>query len=220
MLRRLITAAALAGVALTGATGCAAPTPAPQATPIALVNDMEAPVLAGKGMVVMGAGADEALVERDGMAAYRAYLKEKNGGGPAPCGGCPRVVVLDAAVMPFITRNIKLAAAAGKPTFLTKVDEVRADLNRKVACRGFKSRYIKGSCDEYPFASSAEGGAGARVEEVPAREQSCQGNALMRQYGKQKIVPGSRYHVAILNHGLIETQPFVGQDRAKYKGPC
>lgn len=42
--------------------------------------------------------------------------------------------------------------------------------NRKKACRtGFQRKY-GGQCDEYPTASTEEGGAGARTEEVPARE--------------------------------------------------
>lgn len=35
-----------------------------------------------------------------------------------------------------------------------------------------------GSCDEYEFASTVEGGAGARTEEVPIREQNCQGATI------------------------------------------
>lgn len=216
MIRRLITAVAMTAAAVLAATGCAAATP--EATPIALVEAMEPPVLIGNSMVIMGTGEDRALVPATATSAYRRYLDEKHGRTTGACRDqCPRVIVLDATVMPHITRNIRMAVSSGKPSRLTKVDEVRQRANRKAACGGFTYRYGGTECDEYPFASSAEGGAGARTEEVPMREQRCQGAAMGRQYSKQGIVPGVDFRVAILNPQFIASGPYQGADTAKVK---
>jgi hypothetical protein len=59
----------------------------------------------------------------------------------------------------------------GKPAVLTKDGALQA-ANRSKACpRSFVKNHPKGSCDEYPFASTREGGAGARTEEVHEDEQ-------------------------------------------------
>lgn len=51
------------------------------------------------------------------------------------------------------------------------------------------------SLDEYPFASSREGGAGARVQPVPVGEQNYDGGVLSAFNMANDIQPGDQFHV-------------------------
>lgn len=116
--------------------------------------------------------------------------------------------------MAFITRNINLAWAEGKPPVLTK-DRSREVANRRAACPKSFVRLHSGQRDEYPFASTRQGGTGARTEEVPGRENSCQGGTLSRGYDLAGIGEGDDYLVVISNPKLIADKPFAGVDVAK-----
>ncbi|PVW04881.1 hypothetical protein DEA06_08975 [Microbacterium sp. Gd 4-13] len=52
------------------------------------------------------------------------------------------------------------------------------------------------SLDEYPFASTAQGGSGAYVGAVPVAEQSYQGGVLGGFYRSNKIAPGDEFGVS------------------------
>lgn len=128
-----------------------------------------------------------------------------------------KVVLIDAAKMPFIAQNISLAWAEGKPFTLHK-GAPGSDAGRRAAvCGNFKGRFAKGSCDEYAFASTAEGGipANVRIMEVPLREQNCQGGTLRQEYRRAGIVEGSAFTVVITNPEKIATVPYTGVDIAK-----
>ncbi len=107
--------------------------------------------------------------------------------------------------VPAIALNIGTAQLAGKPyrlTYLgTSVDPVTgnfygpgsqaAQANRSAACSGSRQRSLFGrvgtranglSCDEYPFASTVEGGFNTQIMLVPARENSRQGGILSGFY--------------------------------------
>lgn len=123
-----------------------------------------------------------------------------------------KVVVFDAAKMPFITRNVSLAWREGHESVLTK-DSALQDVNRSKACpRKFKKTYPKSSCDEYPFASTEEGGEGARTEEVHKDEQYCQGGTLSTSYRYQHIQDGDRFLVVIWHPDKIGTKPWQGEE--------
>ena len=80
--------------------------------------------------------------------------------------------------VPGIAANINSAQAAGYPSVLTRITDKATRLaNRAAATRGFSG---VGSPDEYPFASTAEGGVGAQVADVPLIEQLRQGGVLSR----------------------------------------
>lgn len=130
------------------------------------------------------------------------------------CGNL-RVLAVDAAKMPFIARNTKLAWESGRPAVLT-MNRSLVRKNRAEACPKSFPRPHGGSCDEYPMARTAEGGAGARTEEVPVRENSCQGGSYGAQYPKD----GEQFLVIIIRPALIATGPFEGKDIAKEKGLC
>lgn len=126
------------------------------------------------------------------------------------CGDL-KVLIIDAGKMSFIARNIKLAWAEGKPAILHR-ESANTRTKRGKACGSFKKTYTRGSCDEYGFASSREGGAGARAEEVHEDEQNCQGGTISSAYQHVPINEGDAYLVVISNPDKIATVPWAGQE--------
>ncbi len=124
------------------------------------------------------------------------------------CDGL-RVLVVDAARMPFIARNTKLAWESGLPAVLT-MDRSKQGENRDAACPRSFPRPHGGQCDEYPMASTSEGGMEVRTEEVPPRENRCQGGSYVRQYPPD----GQRFLVVISHPDLVATAPYAGVDIA------
>lgn len=126
-----------------------------------------------------------------------------------------KIVVIDAVRMPFIARNIKLAWMEGRPSILHK--ETTDTTRRDIVCGStFVRRYPGiGSCDEYPFASSLEGGdfGGllARTEEVHGSEQDCQGGTIRGAYRRYNIAEGDEYIVLISHPEKIPADPWAGQ---------
>jgi len=103
------------------------------------------------------------------------------------------------SMMPNIADNIEKAQMEGKPYVLTRATEAQKNQNRRNALKNIPiSDPINNSRDEYPFASSVEGGSGARTAEVPKREQSIQGGTLSSFYQKNNIKPGSKYGVKVI----------------------
>lgn len=125
--------------------------------------------------------------------------------------GETKIVVLDAAKMPFIARNIQLAWGEGKPYVLHRSLTMQRR-NRALACpRTFPKQYNKGSCDEYPFASTSEGGTNSRTEEVDQDEQNCQGGTLSRAYQNQGIGEGDGFLVVISHPDKIAKDAWQGR---------
>ena len=161
-------------------------------------------------------GATDAVMVGEGTTALMVAVETK-----AKLVNCPtaaviserrcgdlRVLVVDAARIPFIARNTKLAWESGLPAVLT-MDRGKQREHRGQACGRFKASY-GGQCDEYPMATTAEGGTGARTEEVPVRENGCQGGLYVRQYPAD----GERFLVVISNPTLTASGPFTGTDIA------
>ncbi|MFJ6200196.1 NucA/NucB deoxyribonuclease domain-containing protein [Micromonospora sp. NPDC092111] len=98
--------------------------------------------------------------------------------------------------MPNIANNIRAAFADGKPMVLNRT-MIEADINanRAAACAGFCGAPL--SPDEYPFASSMQGGAGARILGVPLQEQRRQGGVLSAFYRKFGIGQGDPFEVVV-----------------------
>jgi len=130
------------------------------------------------------------------------------------CGGI-RVLIVDASRMPFIARNTKLAWESGQPAVLT-ANRAKSRVNRAQACPPDFPRPHGGQCDEYPMASTDEGGKGARAEEVPARENQCQGPLYRSQYPPN----GERFLVVISHPERVAADAFAGTDLARDKGWC
>jgi hypothetical protein len=106
----------------------------------------------------------------------------------------PRLTI-DAGRMPGIAQNIQSAQDAGLPSILNReTEQAIIDANRAAATRGFRG---PGSPDEYPFASTTQGGAGARVSGVPLIEQKIQGGILSRFYQDFGIGQGDSFQVFV-----------------------
>lgn len=88
------------------------------------------------------------------------------------------------------------AVANGAPTILTRAESSAIDANRAAALSGQQRAPIGMSLDEYPFASSVEGGAGAYVGAVPVWEHSHQGGVISSFFKNNSIAPGDQFRVA------------------------
>ncbi|MEV6241059.1 NucA/NucB deoxyribonuclease domain-containing protein [Lentzea sp. NPDC051838] len=167
--------------------------------------------------VIIGVEA-EAVMVADGAGDRVRQCTAAQVVSQKKCGDL-KVIIMDAAKMPYITRNIALAWGEGKDFILTRSSTPR-DANYKAACGGFVKKYTDGSCDEFAFASTEQGGAGARTEEVPSREQDCQGGTIGSAYRWQQIKAGDDFLVVISNPTKVATKPYVGTDIAEDKTSC
>jgi hypothetical protein len=111
--------------------------------------------------------------------------------------GCP-TLRFPCAVMPNVCANMRNAIRLGKPTRLTRITN-RSQIQRNRRNSGCRDlRPVSGcNCDEYPFASSLQGGAGAVVRLVPIRENSIQGGVLAAFYRRHRIGHGGCYIVRV-----------------------
>ena len=104
------------------------------------------------------------------------------------------VFVVDSRRTPAIAAHIRAAQAAGKPAILHRVIPVPRN-RRPGACRGWRG---PGSCDEYPFACTSDGGPGkASIAGVPLREQKLQGGDLLAFYRRHRIGNGDPFVVVV-----------------------
>ncbi len=138
------------------------------------IGELISNVAGAPDAVVVGEG-DNALMITVEVRTQVAVCTPETIVAEKRCGDL-RVVIVDASRMPFIARNTKLAWEEDLPAVLT-MNRPKYRENRRLACGGFKRIHSRGQCDEYPMASTDEGGAGARVEEVPDRENQCQGGS-------------------------------------------
>jgi hypothetical protein len=104
------------------------------------------------------------------------------------------VFVVSSKRTPAIAAHIRAAQAAGKPAVLHRVSPIPRD-RRPGACRGWRG---PGSCDEYPFASTYEGGPGrSSIAGVPPSEQATQGGDLIGFYTRNRIGDGDAFVVVV-----------------------
>jgi hypothetical protein len=105
--------------------------------------------------------------------------------------------VVSASRYPDIAKFDK-AEIAKHPSWstLTRVSPARAAKNRGVACKGFVAAKGK-SCDEYPYASTSQGGAGAARTAVNAKENSSQGGNLVGFYNANRLFYGEKFNVKV-----------------------
>jgi RHS repeat-associated protein len=117
-----------------------------------------------------------------------------------PATGLPILQVSQSAT-PTIHQNIQTAVQNGAPTTLSRADDAGKRQNRADALRGMGKRKKGQSLDEYPYASSQQGGGkakGARVSSVPAREQNIQGGQMSSFYKQAGLKPGDPYIVKLV----------------------
>jgi hypothetical protein len=117
------------------------------------------------------------------------------------------IVSYSHAAMPEISAHIARALLAGHPGARDgrALHRARSGIRarRRKACpaavvKRFRQQRPGGSCDEYPFASTDEGGAGASIANVPIGEQGIQGTLMSGFYSSQRMLDGDAFHVAVL----------------------
>jgi len=109
---------------------------------------------------------------------------------------------ISAGKYPDLAENILNAQRAGHPDVLTHGGEAVVNANRNAALhqpyRDFVPNIGRGlSRDEYPFASSLQGGAGSWVGHIPVSQQNAQGALIKNFINANNIAPGSQYRVVI-----------------------
>lgn len=101
---------------------------------------------------------------------------------------------ISAGKYPELAENIANGQRACHPSVLTHGGNAAA--NRAGALDSVPN--IKGlSREEYPFASSLEGGAGSWVGHIPAAQQSAQGGLITNFLRQNGIKPSDQYQVII-----------------------
>lgn len=128
-------------------------------------------------------------------AATDDQASEGQSSASEPANSLP-TVVFSRDRAPGIAQNFDNAVANGAPTQLDRVGKAARDANRRAALRGVPPAPPGQSLDEYPFASTAQGGEGAYVSAVPEGEQNYQGGVLSRFYTQNGINPGDSFNVA------------------------
>jgi hypothetical protein len=107
----------------------------------------------------------------------------------------PRVIPMPKSLIPAVAANVSSAQLVGHPSTLTRTTSIQAELNRSMALSGLGSPPTGLSWDEYPFASSVQGGFGAQVRAVPRLENSIQGGIIAACYILEGITVGTTYLV-------------------------
>jgi hypothetical protein len=98
---------------------------------------------------------------------------------------------------PNKTANMKKRMKKTKKlTRQTPRSQIRA--NRRAALSGVPKANPGFSLDEFPFASSTQGGSGAAVEEIPVSEQNAQGGKMSSFYQNNNVGNGQSYIVKIV----------------------
>jgi uncharacterized Zn-binding protein involved in type VI secretion len=108
------------------------------------------------------------------------------------------VIVFDQATFPQKYANIKAYLKNKKSKTLTRQTSKSAiRANRRAALKGVSKGPPNTSLDEFPFASSTQGGAGASVAAIPTSEQNAQGGKMSSFYQNNNITNGKSFKVQI-----------------------
>ena len=103
-------------------------------------------------------------------------------------------VEFSAGKYPELADNIRNAQQAGHPDVLTAGGDIAA--NRAAALEDVPNiRPL--SRDEYPFASTMDGGEGSWVGHIPKSQQNAQGAILKNFYKANNIKPGDQFRVTV-----------------------
>jgi hypothetical protein len=122
------------------------------------------------------------------------------------------MLIFDRTKMPLTAENIENAWGKGAPWVLTRtIDPVQISANRAATVGQYKGRDDRTpgfAFDEYPFASTFEGGnpAIASVRLVPREEQDYQGGKIRAFYNNplRPIPHGQRFGVVIDTPSTVE----------------
>jgi RHS repeat-associated protein len=101
--------------------------------------------------------------------------------------------------MPEIAAHTAQAIESGAPSVLTRGQSNLIDAQRRAAQRGLPRAPSGRQIDEYPYASTQEGGAGAYTAFVPRSEQGVQGATIGNFYRQFSIQPGDQFRVVVID---------------------
>jgi len=113
----------------------------------------------------------------------------------------PKIVPIPASRIPAVAAHIAMHQALNpNSTILTRAPVGRNIINRARIMRGRAPAGPGLSWDEYPFASTIEGGnlGTASVVPVPARENLIQGGAIWGSYVVENIQPYDKFAVIVV----------------------
>jgi RHS repeat-associated protein len=102
--------------------------------------------------------------------------------------------------MPTVAAHMLIAQyLRGKPMLLSRASKEERDCNYNEACGSIPGPRPAGmNCDEYPFASSQQGGDGASMMYVLIGDNCRQGNALKTCYAREQIGVGDWYAAVVV----------------------
>lgn len=107
------------------------------------------------------------------------------------------VLVISKSLMKHIAVNIAYGFEQHGNKLTRTADLAHQNRNRALAQAGHPRPPAGWSLDEYPFASTFEGGKGARIAVVPIREQSIQGGVIGQFYKKKQVPHRGPFFVMI-----------------------
>jgi hypothetical protein len=121
-------------------------------------------------------------------AAVSAFTSVMSGN---PCDVTNFNIIFPGIDTPQTTEHISDAIATGQPSTLDYIrpGNSRAWLRTDPRCMGNVASVSGSWCDEYPFASTAQGGPGASLRLVPAWEQMLQGGLYSAFLSACKVLP-------------------------------
>jgi RHS repeat-associated protein len=190
---------ALADTAIVGAEVSAETTV--EATEVAEVT--ETAVAEGESTAAAEEEAAETTLEQEGTSVRKLIEQVKKLKNLAKD---VKVIPMPQAVIPAICANITAYQAQNPLTGfeLTRCGKLQRDRNRTAAEAAYLANPIRGlpsvsqNFDEYPFASSFQGGKGARVTPVPIWQNSLQGGIVSGAYKIEKIKEDTAYTVVVI----------------------
>ena len=120
-----------------------------------------------------------------------------------PNRSVPKIVPIPASLIPTVALHIQMAQGTGRPSVLTRAPIGRNIRNRAKVLAGIpRATLLFGvgySFDEYPFASSLEGGSPTvSVAPVPFYENLIQGGIISASYYLERITPYSKFEVVVI----------------------
>ena len=115
-----------------------------------------------------------------------------------------KVVPIPASIIPGVAAHVE-SAQGSNPTWLVlqRASRGQARINRRAAiggipAAGMSPNGVPWSLDEYPFASSLQGGRYASVAAVPLHENLIQGGIIAASYFLENIKVGEPYVVVVI----------------------
>lgn len=130
-----------------------------------------------------------------------------NGGSPSNAGTLPGnqqapglpVLEFDSTEFPNKTKVMTQKMGKTKRKTLTRqTGRSKIRRNRRAALKGKKKAGKNLSLDEFPFASTRQGGKGAAVRAIPVSEQNAQGGKMSSFYQNNNIKDGDSFIVKVV----------------------